>query len=228
MNMKKATINNKEIIYDAEEFEFVGDSQPSFLKYIGDGSKPIHNPKGNTSCMLMFSNYIFKHLDLSEFDTSEVTNMSLMFAGAKFEKLTLGKFDTSKVTDMSYMFQGCCNLKSVDTSDWNVSNVRDMEDMFSKCNNLKKLDVSKWDVSNVTNMAFMFYNCHWLDRHICTKNWNMSSIEHMDCIFEDCYEHPIFGSWVIPFQSMLTVPENASIQHVEFGDYKDPIHFNLE
>ena len=51
-------------------------------------------------------------LDLSSFDTSNVTKMGHMFNCCKaLTDLTFGdSFDTSKVTDMSCMFNGCYAL----------------------------------------------------------------------------------------------------------------------
>ena len=44
-------------------------------------------------------------IDLSNFDTSKVTDMAYMFAGiSNLTSLDLSNFDTSKVTDMQYMF----------------------------------------------------------------------------------------------------------------------------
>ena len=70
-------------------------------------------------------------LDLSNFDTSKVTNMKQMFYNCNAIDLDLRSFDTSKVTDMSWMFQ-----RSQATS----------------------LDLSSFDTSKVNNMYGMFYN----------------------------------------------------------------------
>jgi len=43
-------------------------------------------------------------LNLSSFDTSNVTNMHGMFWGAEATTLDLSSFDTSSVTNMYYMF----------------------------------------------------------------------------------------------------------------------------
>ncbi len=48
-----------------------------------------------------------RRLDLSNFDTSEVTDMMCMFAKcSSLTYLDLSKFDTSGVTGMSWMFSG--------------------------------------------------------------------------------------------------------------------------
>ena len=57
-----------------------------------------------SDCSYLFRSYPFETLDLSKFDTSNVTNMSNMFAGcANLKSINLSKFDTSNVTDMTFL-----------------------------------------------------------------------------------------------------------------------------
>ncbi len=59
--------------------------------------------------------------------------------------LNLSNFDTSKVTDMHLMFYNCESLTSLDLSNFNTSNVTNMHDMFIKCTNLTTIyKGSKW------------------------------------------------------------------------------------
>ena len=73
--------------------------------------------------------------------------------------LDVSNFDTSNVTDMRSMFCGCSSLTSLDVSNFDTSNVTSMSSMFSGCSSLASLDVSNLDTSNVTNMHYMFDNC---------------------------------------------------------------------
>ena len=52
----------------------------------------------------MFYRSQVANLDLSSFDTSNVTGMNSMFSNTKATSLDLSSFDTSKVTDMGFMF----------------------------------------------------------------------------------------------------------------------------
>ncbi|EEO2021148.1 BspA family leucine-rich repeat surface protein, partial [Listeria monocytogenes] len=52
----------------------------------------------------MFANSAVTSIDMSNWDTSNVTNMSYMFANSAVTSLDLSDFDTSNVTNMSYMF----------------------------------------------------------------------------------------------------------------------------
>ena len=49
-------------------------------------------------------------LNINNFNTNNVTNMSWMFSGcSSLKKLNLNNFNTNNVTDMRYMFYGCSN-----------------------------------------------------------------------------------------------------------------------
>ena len=106
----------------------------------------------------MFSGmYNLTTLNLSSFDTSKVTNMRAMFANlTNLTTLDLSNFDTSKVTNMKFMFHGVYNLTTLNLSNFNTSQVTDMGSMFSNMSNLTTLDLSNFDTSKVTNMKFMF------------------------------------------------------------------------
>ena len=48
-------------------------------------------------------------LDVSNFNTSNVTDMSAMFSGSQATTLDVSNFNTSKVTNMGYMFYNSTN-----------------------------------------------------------------------------------------------------------------------
>lgn len=101
--------------------------------------------------------------DLSgiHFKPGKITRSSLfaLFRNAIFLKnINISNFDTSEATNMTDMFYGCRSLKSLDLSNWDTSKVTSMESSFAECDNLVSLDISNWDTSNVTSMADMFRN----------------------------------------------------------------------
>lgn len=116
--------------------------------------------------------YIRK-LDLSSFDTSNVTDMSWMFAGLGYgstipddsdgtEAPVIGdKFNTSKVTNMQGMFAAATNTAyRFDYSKIDTSAVKDMSFMFAN-SVLSSADTSAfagWNTSNVKTMKAMFRN----------------------------------------------------------------------
>lgn len=98
-------------------------------------------------------------LDLSNFNTSNVADMSNMFEMCADKIIGLSNWNTSKVVDMSYMFANYENTIHIsDLSNWDVSNVTDMSNMFASCDIAEdELDLSNWDTSKVTDMGSMFY-----------------------------------------------------------------------
>ncbi|EOG9807296.1 BspA family leucine-rich repeat surface protein [Listeria monocytogenes] len=102
----------------------------------------------------MFSRSAVTSLDLSNFDTSNVAGMMNMFYGSAATSIDVSNFDTSKVTTMRNMFSGSA-ATSIDVSNFNTSNVTTMYGMFSG-SAVTSIDVSNFDTSNVTNMPYMF------------------------------------------------------------------------
>ena len=99
-------------------------------------------------------------IDLSNFDTSKVTDMGSMFYDcSSLSSIDLSNFNTSKVTDMGGMFSGCSSLSSIDLSNFNTSKVTDMGLMFSGCSSLFSLNFFNFNTSNVTDMEHMFKGC---------------------------------------------------------------------
>ena len=83
----------------------------------------------------------------------------------------ISEWDVSNVDDMSYMFYGCEKFNG-DISKWNVSNVKNMVGTFA-CAREFNQDISKWDVSNVEDMNMMFMCAESFNKNI--SNWNISS-----------------------------------------------------
>ena len=122
-------------------------------------------------------------LDLSNFDTSKVTNMETMFYGlSSLTTLNLSNFDTSKVTNMETMFYGLSSLTTLNLSNFDTSKVTNMGGMFAYMSNLTSLNLSNFDTSKVKYMNGMFYgmsNPTSLD----LSNFNTSKVMRMDEMF---------------------------------------------
>lgn len=96
-------------------------------------------------------------LDLTDFDTSNVTDMSGMFQGLRATSVDLSSFDTSKVTNMAQMFSNY-RSNALDLSSFDTSNVTNMYAMFACSTNLQTIHVNdKFTLKNVTNGSKMFY-----------------------------------------------------------------------
>ena len=144
MSFVKTILEGNKIEYDDTEFEIVTNcyTKEKYLHYIGEG-KDIHNPKGNISCYCMFEDFKGTELDLSKFNTSEITNMSFMFNKCyNLKHLNLSNFNTHNVFDMSFMFHACMNLKELDISNFYIGNTKILDGIFWDCKSLEALKVS--------------------------------------------------------------------------------------
>ncbi len=139
----------------------------------------------DSSCL--FGNYISCiSIDLTNVDTSNVTNMSGMFSLCmNLTSFDVSGFNTSNVTDMSKMFWICNNLTSLDVSGIDTSNVANMSSMFEGCEKLSSLDVSGFDTGNVTDMRRMFLGCQSLTS-LDVSGFDTSNVTDMYGMFLGC------------------------------------------
>ena len=138
-------------------------------------------------CNGMFESFTkLVSLDLSNLDTSKVTDMGKMFhTCTSLTDLNLSNLDTSKVTNMQYMFNACNSLTSVDVSHLDTQNVTSMSHMFARCRSLTDVDFSNFDTSNVTGMAYMFYGCTSLTS-VDLTGFDTENVTAMTGMFEGC------------------------------------------
>ena len=142
------------------------------------------NTSNVTNMYSMFSGMSkITSLDVSNFDTSKVTNMSHMFNSMhNLSSLNLSNFDTSNVKEMYNMFYDMFNLNTLNLSDFNTSKVIDMRQMFSGVRSLTSLDVSNFDTSKVTDMSNMFSGMRSLT-HLDVSNFDTSKVTDMSNMF---------------------------------------------
>ncbi len=67
----------------------------------------------------------------------------IFFECSKLTNINLSSFNTQNVTNMSDMFYYCSNLTNINLSSFNTQNVTDMSDMFDGCSKLKKIRINK-------------------------------------------------------------------------------------
>ena len=113
-------------------------------------------------------------VDLSNLDTSQVTNMHQMFENCGAKELDLSNWDTSKVTDMSTMFSTCNNLEKINVKSFNTKNVKSMQEMFFGCPKLRKIDLSSFETPNLINAYMMF--CEDDIDYLDMRNFDSSQI----------------------------------------------------
>jgi surface protein len=132
-----------------------------------------------------------EHFDepLDSWNVSNVTNMSGMFAGCLEFNQPLNSWNVSRVTDTSGMFKGCVEFDQPLNS-WNVSRVTDMSGMFEDCEKFNQ-SLNNWNVANVTNMDNMFKGCENFNKPL--NGWIVTAVVSMNSMFEDCesFDQPL-------------------------------------
>ena len=127
-------------------------------------------------------------IDLSNFDTSQVTAMNYMFNGMeKLTSLDLSNFDTSKVTNMYAMFSDMRSLTTLNLSSFDTSKVTNMRSMFLDVSRLTSLNLSNFNTSKVTDMGYMFYDMSSLTS-LNLSNFDTYNVTDMDHMFALSYE----------------------------------------
>ena len=154
--------------------------------YYAEPEKVYLNTDSSNMFLSRFGEQEIKNIlevDLSNFDTSKVTNMASMFnAMPKLTSLNLSNFDTSKVTNMSYMFSAIRNLITLNLSNFDTSKVTNMQYMFAGMHNVTTLNLSNFDTSKVTNMQYMFAGMRNLTA-LNLSNFNTSQVTNMHSMF---------------------------------------------
>ena len=130
-------------------------------------------------------NYIFEIIF-----NNNINNMKGFFNEcSNIISLDFSNFDTSNVTDMSFMFNLCHKLKEIKgINKFNTNKVKAMNSMFQQCNELGYLDLSNFNTSNVTNMEYMFNNCHKLREIKGINKFNTNKVIDMNTMFQECNE----------------------------------------
>ena len=84
-----------------------------------------------------------------------------MFDGcSSLNELNLSNFNTNNVTKMYCMFSGCSSLKELNLSNFNTNNVTNMSCMFSRCSKQLKLKLKvnirifkKWPLKMIIKLV---------------------------------------------------------------------------
>ena len=132
--------------------------------YYAEPGKVYLNADSSRMFFLKWDNKDLLEIDVSNFDTSKVTDMSRMFYDLRnITSLDLSNFDTSKVTTMNRMFYGMYNLTSLDLSNFDTSKVTTMYSMFYldeiPKDKLATIYVNNdFNTTNLTDTSLMFSN----------------------------------------------------------------------
>ena len=160
-----------------------GEPLPAFNANYDDGTNGTHP----LSLYNLFQNCRnMTSLDLSKYNTTNVSIMSWMFQGCtSLSSLNLSNFNTENVTSMNGMFNFCSSLSSLNLTNFNTKKVTTMEMMFNSCSSLSSLDLSHFNTENVTSMASMFWDCLSLSS-LDLSNFDTRNVKTMFGMFQRC------------------------------------------
>ena len=134
--------------------------------------------------------YKLTSLDLSSFDTSQVTNMQGAFQYCNSLKyLNISNFDTSLTVKMDRMFFNCSSLISLNLTNFNTSILIEFTNMFTNCNKdlIYCIDDNK-DYKFISQLSPFKKACNY----ICFNYFNQKLIkEYNNICLINCsnYEH---------------------------------------
>jgi len=126
--------------------------------------------------------------------------------------LDVSGFDTGQVTTMKGMFYNCSGLTTLDLSSFNTSQVKIMRSMFSGCSGLTTLDLSSFNTGQVDEMNQMFNGCSNLTTIVVGNDWNTGAVTASDAstdMFKNCTN--LVGGKGTTFDSSKTDKEYAHI-----------------
>lgn len=93
-----------------------------------------------------------KSINTDGWDTSKVKNLVGTFSGTLIESLDLSHWNTSNVTTINLMFLWCSKLKRLNTYGWNTSNIINTARPFNGVP-LEYVDFRTWDATKMVNLT---------------------------------------------------------------------------
>ena len=184
-NHKKCKFIYKEQKYALTEYFEIPKDNKGDLEIFLEGIDKITDASGMFSDCSLLCNLD----DISEWDTSNITDMSFMFRNCTLLSLPdLSKWNLINVTNIKYMFSGCKSLKSLpDLSGWNTNRIINMSNLFEDCESLISLpDLSKWNMKNVINIDSMFKGCKSLSSLPDLSKWDIKNVTSIENMFHEC------------------------------------------
>lgn len=144
----------------------------------------MHSNVKGYACGL-FRGYSGSYLDLSDFDTSNITDMSSMFSTCYTDKLVLNdKFVLNKADSLSFMFSSSTIRDLILGESFDTSNATGFQGMFEYLET-DSLNIGvKFHMDNAEFIEYMFLNTK-TDRIYLGDNFNTLSAHWDKNIFEE-------------------------------------------
>ena len=137
-----------------------------------------------TNCEKMFRDCSdINEMDLSKFDSSDVTDMKYMFAYfSSLTSINLSNLNTENVERLYCMFRHCSSLTSIDVSSFITNKVTYIQHMFNECESLTSINLANFHTPLVNEVAYMFQDCKNLE-YINLTNFNGTHISNLSYSF---------------------------------------------
>ncbi len=191
--------------------------------------EPITDSNFQDAVNLWFSdeaNATYTYGHISDWNVSQVTDMSGAFKDRSTFNEDIGGWDVSNVTNLSSMFFGASTF-NMPIGGWDVSSVINMRDIFNKAFSFNQ-PIGNWDVSGVTDMRGMFFRSLLFNQSIA--DWNTSSVTSLNSIFEgaSAFNKDISGWDVSSVTTMVAAFWNANNFNQDISDWNISAVTNIE
>jgi surface protein len=164
---------------------------------------------------------------ISNWNTSEVTDMNRLFRNAHTFNESIEHWDVSNVTNMVAMFYNTKHFNQ-DISSWDVSNVTNMSGMFGKAEVFNQ-PIGNWDVSNVMDMSGMFLNAKTFNQPI--DKWDTSNVTKIKRMFESAvdFDQPLDNLNFKKVQLTDKLFKNANLDMIsKYGENGENLISNIK
>ena len=149
----------------------------------GASTKPLTNfvTSNVTNIASIFSGAVAFNQDVSGWDFTNITYLGSLFNGATSFNQPLNSWTMTTITDISSMFVGATSFNQP-LNNWDVSNVDYMEGTFQDATSFNQ-DITGWNTGNVQSMADLFNNASSFNQNL--SNWNVLKVDYIVSIFDN-------------------------------------------
>lgn len=141
-----------------------------------------------TDMSYLFANSAFESIDISDWNTSHVTNFAYMLYDTSATKsINMNNMDLSKVVDISYMFANARALEHIYFENVDTSHILLMEGLFDQVGSAASLDPTIFhgtlNTISCTNMAYMFRWSNMGNMLELVQQFDTRNVENMEEMF---------------------------------------------
>ena len=144
-----------------------------------------NNPINRATCMFLNCHDIVE-IDLSNFDSSQVTHLHAMFYGcSSLKNVGLSNFNSPQAKDISRMFLGCSSLTSVNLSSFSASQLTEVYGIFDGCSSLEYINLQNLMPNDNLNYNSIFSGIS--EKVIFCSKYNKWKEIFSGCPFINCF-----------------------------------------